>query len=256
MPDVGQLRVARDGAVVHGVLAIERDQPAVRRQHQRIDLHQLGVAGRIGRVEPARAGRRVRRGRTAAIGGSARSMALGIEPAADIDRQPQQRVGMRARRSPRCPCRPAPRTAAAGPWMRDRSARPHTSRARSAPAPRPAPWQRDARRCSCRGWRLRRPSPRPATAASLMPPALPRLPVGTCALITHGPSSRAAAAASSGAGGQPALRRIDAGCAQQTAWPHAPRNSCDGRSLARLAGSQPLHRCSRGAARVFQAGDS
>ena len=36
-----------------------------------------------------------------------------------------------------------------------------------------------------------------AVAASLIPPALPRLPVGTCALITHGPISAAAAAASS-----------------------------------------------------------
>ena len=37
-----------------------------------------------------------------------------------------------------------------------------------------------------------------ALAASLMPPALPRLPVGTCALTTHGPIRRAASPASSG----------------------------------------------------------
>ncbi len=37
-----------------------------------------------------------------------------------------------------------------------------------------------------------------ASAASLMPPALPRLPVGTCALTTHGPILRAAVSASSG----------------------------------------------------------
>ncbi|MNC84964.1 hypothetical protein D3C83_05340 [compost metagenome] len=35
-------------------------------------------------------------------------------------------------------------------------------------------------------------------AASLMPPALPRLPVGTCALTTTAPIRAAAAAASSG----------------------------------------------------------
>src|SRR5688572_28938339 len=45
---------------------------------------------------------------------------------------------------------------------------------------------------------------RAASAASLgvparrMPPALPRLPVGTCALTTHGPSAPAASPASSG----------------------------------------------------------
>ena len=69
--------------------------------------------------------------------------------------------------------------------MRGRSARRHTSRARSVPAPRPAPSRRDAhqslmpRMAAAGGSRASA-----ALAASLMPPALPRLPVGTCAL-TH-----------------------------------------------------------------------
>ena len=85
--------MARDGAVVHGVFAVERDQPTVRRQHQRIDLHQLGIAGRIGRVKPAEQGNQ--RGAIARQRLRQRALeALEIEAVADIDRQPQQGIGM------------------------------------------------------------------------------------------------------------------------------------------------------------------
>ena len=72
-----------------------------------------------------------------------------------------------------------------------------------------------------------------ALAATLMPPALPRLPVGTCALSTHGPSLSAICAASAGVAARapcgvsiPAARNKGlAACSSKFIGPPAPLQS-------------------------------
>ena len=72
-----------------------------------------------------------------------------------------------------------------------------------------------------------------ASAASLMPPALPRLPVGTCALTTHGPILRAAVSASSG---------VRASAPSGVAMP-AARNSGLAACSSKFKCPPPLGRC-------------
>ena len=116
--------------------------------------------------------------------------------AVDVDQQPADGRRASPPRSPRCPCRLRSRTKSAACAPACRAAPRRRIRARSWPAPRPAGARPCSRRCVMpRIW--------PATfsassgvLASLMPPALPRLPVGTCAFTTHGPICAAAIAAS------------------------------------------------------------
>ena len=90
---------------------------------------------------------------------------------------------------------------------------------------------------------------RRASAASLMPPALPRLPVGTCALTTHGPIARAAASASSGVRASapsgvamPAARNSGLAACSSKLRRSAPRAPVESRWRAQHRGPGSAHR--------------
>ena len=90
----GELGAARQRGIVEDELAVERHQPAVSGQRQRVDLQKFGVVLPVGRVEPlqnlrdrAQVRRREAEARQAGFDGAARGAV------ADIHRQAQQGLG-------------------------------------------------------------------------------------------------------------------------------------------------------------------
>ena len=163
---------------------------------QRIDLHQLGVVGGVDGIEPQQ---QIDQGVAveAGTGGSARSSALASRPLrmstairtsasgcfgrnlfdihAALGREQQQRALAAGSLS----------TAAYISRAIGTCASTSTVSTRCSPMVMP-------RMLAAAAWASS------AVAASLMPPALPRLPVGTCALTTHGPIRAPPLPASSG----------------------------------------------------------